>query len=287
MKKLNSAKNTYENIEIPEELNKVVLDAIKKTPKKKTSNIYKISISLATAALLALTVGLNTSESFAMEVQQIPVIGSIAKVLTIRSYEKVEEDKKVEVKVPAVVEEIQGDTSTTNKITDINAQIQRISDEYVKDAEKRAEEYKQAFLETGGTEEEWKEHDIEIKVDYEIKAETDQYISFILYGTESWTGAYAQAHYYNLDLKTGGSVDLKALLGEDYISIANESIKKQMKERLEADKDLSYFDDTMDGFKTITEDTNFYINEQGNPVVVFEKYEIAPGAFGAQEFEIK
>lgn len=287
MKKFDSAKNTYEDLEIPEELNEVVQNAIRKTPRKKKGNIYKISFSLATAAVLALTVGLNTSESFAMEAQQLPIIGSIAKVLTIRSYENEDEDKKVEVEIPAVVEEIQGDTAVTNKIVDVNAQIQRISDEYVIEAQKRADEYKQAFLETGGTEEEWKEHDIQIKVDYEIKSETDRYLSFVLYGTESWTGAYAEAHYYNLDLQTGEPVTLKGILGEDYIQIANESISKQMEERLAADKDLTYFDESMDGFQTITDDTKFYLNKEGKPVIVFAKYEIAPGAFGAQEFEIK
>ena len=30
----------------------------------------------------------------------------------------------------------------------------------------------------------------------------------------------------------------------------------------------------------------YILNEKGNPVVVFAAYEIAPGAFGAQEFEI-
>jgi len=33
--------------------------------------------------------------------------------------------------------------------------------------------------------------------------------------------------------------------------------------------------------------TYLYINENGNPVIVFEKYEIAPGAAGAVEFEIQ
>lgn len=29
------------------------------------------------------------------------------------------------------------------------------------------------------------------------------------------------------------------------------------------------------------------MNEAGNPVIVFEKYEIAPGAYGELEFEIE
>lgn len=36
----------------------------------------------------------------------------------------------------------------------------------------------------------------------------------------------------------------------------------------------------------MTEDNKFYINEAGNLVIVFEKYEVAPGFMGQQEFEI-
>ena len=39
-------------------------------------------------------------------------------------------------------------------------------------------------------------------------------------------------------------------------------------------------------WKGLDENTKFYMNDSGNPVVVFEKYEIAPGAAGPQEFEI-
>ena len=42
----------------------------------------------------------------------------------------------------------------------------------------------------------------------------------------------------------------------------------------------------MGGFTTVDETTSFYINEAGNPVVVFPEYTIAPGAMGVQEFEI-
>ncbi len=34
------------------------------------------------------------------------------------------------------------------------------------------------------------------------------------------------------------------------------------------------------------DDPGFYLNEKGNVVVVYPKYEIAPGYMGIQEFEI-
>lgn len=40
------------------------------------------------------------------------------------------------------------------------------------------------------------------------------------------------------------------------------------------------------GFTTVSDDTKFYINQNGNPVVVFGRYEIAPGSAGQIEFEI-
>ena len=40
------------------------------------------------------------------------------------------------------------------------------------------------------------------------------------------------------------------------------------------------------GFTTVDETTSFYINEDGNPVVVFPEYSIAAGAAGIVEFEI-
>lgn len=68
----------------------------------------------------------------------------------------------------------------------------------------------------------------------------------------------------------------------------NESIHAQMKERMAQNPDLAYWDGSngIDGFSTVDETTKFYIGRSGNPVIVFDKYEIAPGAFGAQKFEV-
>ena len=41
-----------------------------------------------------------------------------------------------------------------------------------------------------------------------------------------------------------------------------------------------------EGFTSIADDQRFYINEAGNPVLIFEKYEIAPGYMGQPEFEV-
>ena len=82
-------------------------------------------------------------------------------------------------------------------------------------------------------------------------------------------------------MKKGTLATLADVLGENYKQIADDAIRSQMEER-KADGAV-YFDD----FEGINEDTPFYINESGNPEIVFEAYEIAPGSEGQQEFEIK
>ena len=167
---------------------------------------------------------------------------------------------------------------------EVNAQIERMTVQYESEAVKRAEEYKEAFLETGGTQEEWEEHDIRIDVWYEIKNQTEDVLSFTVKGTESWTSAYAETRYYNLDLKNNEFLTLEDFLGQDYVEKANESIRAQIDERMQNGE--TFFTSEEGGFETIEADQSFYVNENGNPVIVFEKYAIAPGAMGEVEFEI-
>ena len=45
-------------------------------------------------------------------------------------------------------------------------------------------------------------------------------------------------------------------------------------------------DEFTEGFKGIKKDQNFYINEDGNLVICFDKYDVAAGAQGSPEFVI-
>ena len=69
------------------------------------------------------------------------------------------------------------------------------------------------------------------------------------------------------------------------MSRLHESILYQIEERKENGE--VFWTPEEGGFAGISEQTQFYINEMGNPVIVFDKYEIAPGADGQIEFEIK
>ena len=303
MREPENGKRTYEQIEIPGELQETMNRAVRSVDKKKSAARYRKrrmmravrNIGVAAAAvLLCMTVGVNTNEVLAKELGQLPVIGSLVRVLTITSYHEEDGDHDITVNVPEIeVEENQTAGMSDADIEEaVNAQIQEIVDSHIAQAKEKFAEYKEAFFATGGTEEEWGGRTMDIDVDYEVKYQEGSVLSLELSTFEGWVAAQELRYYYNIDVAQNRELTLKDLLGGDYVNIANESIRQQMKERAAADENLVYWGVTetesgIDGFVSVDEDTDFYINADGNPVVCFGEYEIAPGFMGIQEFEIE
>lgn len=286
MKDMAEAKNRYDSIPIPGELSERVMAEVEKAQirqrektAKRRMTFMKRGMAAAAAAVVLFTAGVNTSEVFARELQDVPVLGTMARILTFRSYESETEDLKISVDIPSVEmisEELSGMEDA------VNEEIHMFCQEYADAAIERAEDYRQAFLDTGGTEEEWEAHHIAIKVWYEVKSQTGRYLSLAVMGSENWTSAYSETKYYNFDQEAGKWITLKDVLGEDYAQIAEQSVRSQIEQR-EAEDGMEYWIDEWEG---IGENTRFYMNAAGNPVVVFDQYEIAPGAAGNPEFEI-
>lgn len=301
MRNLKDAKTIYDHIVVPEELDQRLKDALESTPTpaRKTASLVTFSrwaTAVAAALFLCLTVGLNTSESFAMGMSKLPVLGTVAKVLTIRSYETTEDTTTTKVEVPEI--QVEASNEEVQKvITDVNAEIDALVEEFTAQKQKEAEEYKDAFLATGGTEEEWAERTIDINVNYEVKHQSDTTLSLLVDAWMSSVTFQEERHFYNIDLVTGKTLTLTDLLGEDAYAYASEAVKQQMEERVAADpEELIYWGinsstegmDDIEGFDFpgVTTETPFYINEAGNVVISYNKYDAGPGYMGIQEFEI-
>lgn len=284
MRSIDDAKKEYESIPVPGELSGRIQKEIRRADKKRNTVIFMRSFrksgAVAAAAVLLFTAGLNTSVSFASAAGQLPVIGELARVLTFRSYETETEDLRLSVEIPDL-DMISADFDGLEK--EINEEIHRICETCAKESEERAREYRQAFLETGGTMEEWMAHDLQAKIWYEVKGQTDRYLSLAVMGTENWNNAGGWENYYNIDLQSGKTVTLKDVLGEDYAAEAEREILAQMEKR-EREEGASFFKDSL---PEIGEETAFYMNEADAPVIVFQPYEIAPGAMGPQEFTMQ
>lgn len=282
MEELKKAKMVYDSINVPNELNYVVHRSIAKQKKNKNRIFYyfKILATTTVASFVLFVVTVNSNSTFASSISEVPIIGDIARIFTIKEYQEEDELKLVNVKMPAL--ENTGNTELENRI---NYEILTKINEKIEEAEKRAEEYRDAVIQTGGSLEDF--HPINIEVNYEVKYSTNEIVSFVINKFETLASAYNEQDFYNIDITNGKELNLKDVLGANYKQIVDNSIKKQIEERKKDTKN-SYFDVSEGGFNGIEDEyQNFYINENGNVVIVFQKYEIAAGYMGIQEFEIE
>lgn len=297
-----NGRKTYESIEIPEALNELVNQTIASKNKEELQMhynetkqekgkcpIWKGCAAAAAVVLIAGTIGLNSSPAFAEDMSKVPVIGQLAQVLTFRSYHGTEGDVVLNVNVP-IIKGMEGQELPEQ----VNTQIQQMTADYEAQAKKEMAEYKDAFFATGGTEAEWAERTMDLTINYDIKYFHDDILSLEVTTAKGWVFAAEERTYYNIDLKHDTELTPKDILGEDYLSICNESILKQIAERMAADENVMFFgfgknsDETDETwkFQTIDDTTPFYLNADGKVVISFPEYSIAPGYMGIQEFVI-
>lgn len=247
----------------------------------------------AAAALLAIVILPNTSENVAYAMAQIPVLGTVIKAVTIREYNY--EGERFEAKINEVQleqeapENTEGDLAadiSVNEVTEktnesiavINESIEEMTDRLIKQFEEQA-----ALGESYGG----------IYVNHEVMTDTDKWFTLKIDVAEvAGSGAQYQ-YYYHIDKTTGEIASLKDIFkeGADYVTPISENIKKQMKEEMaEDDMKMYWVDEEEDmgfNFEKIKEDQNFYLNEEGQIVICFDEYEVAPGYMGLVEFVVE
>lgn len=278
---MKQARERYESTELPPELPFRVAQAVRTGEKRRTRRkALRRTLTTAVAACACFVLMLNVNPSFASAVSEVPVLGQIARIFTATEYSISDKENLIDVRLPALA-----DTGHTDLEERINTEIQTRVNAVIEAAQQRADEAKKAFVQTGGVEEEF--IPVIIDVNYEIKCQNDQYLSFVVTETETQANAHSVFYTYNIDLKTGKELTLSDLLGSDWKALANTAVRAGIAERSK-DPDNFFFDGSegVEGFQSIRGDQQFYLNAAGNPVVIFEKYEIAPGYMGAQEFEI-
>ena len=277
---LERARARYQAQETPEELSLAVRAAIREGDRlRKHRRVLRRSLATALASCACFVLLLNGSPSFAQAVYEVPVLGSLARIFTVTEYTINDEERVIAVRLPAL--ENTGHTDLEQQINqEISTRIQAVIDA----AEARARETKEAYVATGGDPDDYMP--VIIDVDYEVKCQNEQYLSFVVTETETRASAYTEFYTYNIDLETGKELSLRDLLGPNWMETVNAQVAEQIAERAQ-DPDNIYWTEEQGGFQGIEEDQPFYLNADGLPVVVFEKYEIAPGSMGSQEFVIQ
>lgn len=261
-------------------------NVIGKKKNNKPRGLKRYVGGIAAAAVLAILILPNASPRAAYAMSQIPVFGNVIKVITVREYNYESERFEAKIKEAQLVQENPASEHEDSAVTDrtnesiavINEDIKTMTDRLVERFEKdveAGESYKGVYAEP------------------EVVTDTDKWFTVRIDVTEvAGSGAQYQ-YFYHIDKATGEIASLKNLFveGADYITPISENIIKQMRERMAEDENLQYWVDEEDtpewNFCSIKENQNFYLNEQGQIVICFDEYEVAPGYMGLEEFTIE
>lgn len=297
---LNEIKNDYQNIPVPEDLKARVEGAIAqakadyaKTPDTSNTTVpfpaKKCSVSSirryvlgglggVAAAALAITILANSNAAVAHAMGQIPVLGAIVKVVTFREYQHSENQMQADLKIPEVqVKDPEGnvlEAATGN----LNENIQKYTDEIIAS-------YEADVKAAGG------EGVEELNLDYDIVTDNSKLFSLRFQQSLIAASGNETQKIYHVDKTTGEMITLKDLFqqGADYQTPISENIKTQMKQQMQEDENKIYWvnsDMEEFNFTQISDQVNFYVNESGKLVIVFNEYEVAPGYMGVVTFEI-
>ena len=284
MSKLDEMKKNYENIEIPEELKARVEKGISegKQASKRRILPFTEGIGIVAAACAALVVTVNVNPTVAQAMEGVPVLGSIVKVVHFTTYSDKQENKQMEanVKVPEVEVVGKDGKVLTKESKELNAEVSGYLNDIIKQYQRDV-----AAVADGS-----KGHEA-VTSDYRIVTDNDKLFSLRVDTEIATGGSDSFTKIYNIDKETGKLITLKDLFadGSDYKTRISDNIKKQMREQMKKDDNLTYFLD--DGekewdFEQIADDANFYINDKGELTFVFDKYKVAPGYMGIVEFSV-
>lgn len=264
-------KEEYDQIPVPQEARDRIEAGIMRArlEKKRSDRMKNMKRTGVTAAALVLTFGIavNASPVVAQAMDGIPVIGSIARVVTIRNYnESTDNGMMADISVP----QIDGNVAA-------NAEM----DAYAKELISRYEAEVVAQL---GQE----EGHYALESSYEVVSDNDKYVSIRINTVETMASGAEFVKIFTVDKATGQTVSLKDYLNSpEKLEAVSQNIKDQMAAQMAEDEGKVYFTEgEPGGFTGLTGDENFYLNEAGELVIVFGEYEVAPGYMGTVSFTI-
>lgn len=133
----------------------------------------------------------------------------------------------------------------------------------------------------------WEIRPYQLYINYALKTNDDDLLSFTItnYTYTGGANGITLVNCYNIDKKTNKFIELEDLFapGMDYKAGINAAITKQIELRSQDEKEM-FFEGNL-GFKGIGNSDGFYLQDK-DLVIVFPKYEIAPGYMGTPEFPI-
>lgn len=270
-----------EQIEIPDELDRCVQQGIEigrlyQERKKKMRKWMKGLTTSAAVMGIGFVGTANLSPTFAQTMSDIPVLKSLVKVVTFGQYEYKQDNYEANIETP-IIEGLE------NQVLQ-----EQLNMKYLEENKKLFEQFKTdiAEIETLGG-----EGHLGTDAGFEIKTDNESILSIGRYMVNTAASSSTTIQYDTVDKKNEILITLPSLFKDDtYIEVISEYIKAQMKQQMLEDENKMYWieseEETIEGFKKIHPEQNFYITTQGKLMISFDKYEVAPGYMGIVELEI-
>lgn len=253
-------------------IEQTLVDLPEKKPVIKQIRIFP-RIAAAVACFIFITLFLlpNVSVVYAQALEQLPVIGDLVRVVTIRNYYYDDNHWKMDIDIPQIESEDSKSVDYINK--NVSELTTALINQFYED------------LEINGN-----NGYSSLNVDYEIVTNTDSWFTLKLTVCQTAASSNTYFKFYHIDKNQGKIVELGDLFNTDKFSdILVAEIKMQMQEQMENDENILYWNNTSgigEEFTTVSADHNFYWNENGDLVIIFDKYEVGPGSMGTPEFVI-
>lgn len=274
---LEKMKQDYAEIEIPEELDFVVNRALRSNRKSIRKRVYSRIAAGTCAAAVMIAIGINTSTTVANAFAAVPGLEGLVKVISLKTYQADGPNQDINMEVP---------------------QIENLSNKELENGlnEKYVEENKQLYLdfqkELDKLDNKEEVH-AGITTGYEVVTDNEQIFSIMRYTENVMASSETIKQYDTIDKNNQVLITLPSLFKDDqYIETISANIKEQMKAQMKEDPEKIYWikgedeDNLVEGFDLIQSEQNFYINDNGKLVIVFNDYEVAPGYMGTVQFEI-
>lgn len=259
-----------EEIEVPSHISQKIKNTLEALPEKenllqKHSYPTKGWILAACLTFFFLAFMPNVSITYAQTIQNIPIVGDIIKVFTIRKDFYKDEKHELNAEIPKVE-----DNTNEAGANLINKNIEELSTMIIQKFYEDIELGKDGY----GS----------IYIDYEVITNDAAWFTLKLNVNEVTGSSDSYAKYYHINRVNGAYVQLKDILSETQRKAIKEYLFKTMKDEMKQDKNIVYFID--DNIEIVQDDSNFYFNENRDLVITYNKYDIAPGYIGCPEFVI-
>ena len=269
-----------EDIPVPERIHQRTEALLASLPEKEVKQtkpridfrpVRRIAAIAACFLFVMLVVLPNVSVAYAQAVENIPIIGDLVEIFTIRNYFYSDERHELDANIPEV-----NDPYHTQASDLINMNVDELTGDVI-----------HRFY-----------HNLEIThdkgygsiyIDYETITNTDKWFTLKLTVSEIQASSNTYFRLYHIDRVHGTYVNFGDLFDSKDFDAIEQIIRAQMEAEMAADSEVVYWTESTELGQSITglsAEQNFYFDDDGNLVVVYNQYEVGPGSMGCPQFEL-